>query len=67
MIPISFNMYNILYEMYYRIEPQDRYQVQTQSQTKVIGVMLPEVHGTKKTLDMSTLPENKSPRYKSNR
>ena len=27
-IPISFNMYNALYETYYRIEPQDRYQVQ---------------------------------------
>ena len=26
-IPISFNMYNILYETYYRIEPQDRYQI----------------------------------------
>ena len=28
-IPISFNMYNTLYEMYYRIELQDRYRVQT--------------------------------------
>ena len=28
-IPISFNMYNTLYETYYRIESQDRYQVQT--------------------------------------
>ena len=27
-IPISFNMYNTLYEMYYRIESQDRYQLQ---------------------------------------
>ena len=27
-IPISFNIYNTLYEMFYRIEPQDRYQVQ---------------------------------------
>ena len=28
-IPISFNMYNTLYETYYRIEPQDQYLVQT--------------------------------------
>ena len=27
-IAISLNMYNALHEMYYRIEPQDRYQVQ---------------------------------------
>ena len=60
-IPISFNMYNVLYEIYYIIEPQDRYQVQMQSQTKVIGVTLPKVHGAKKTLDMSTLPEKQKP------
>ena len=47
--------------MYYRIEPQERYQVQMQSQTKVIGAMLPEVHGTKKTLDTSALPEKQKP------
>ena len=58
-IPILFNMYNALYESYYRIEPQDRYQVQMQSQTKVIGAMLPKVHGTKTTLDMSSLPEKR--------
>ena len=60
-IPILFNMYNDLYETYYRMEPQDRYQVQMQSQTKVIGVMLPKVHGTKKTLDMITLSEKQGP------
>ena len=27
-IPISFNMYNALYETYYRIEPTDKYLVQ---------------------------------------
>ena len=27
-IPISFNMYNALYETYYRIEPADKYLVQ---------------------------------------
>ena len=49
-IPISFNMYNALYETYYRIELQDQYLVQTQSQTEVTGIMLPEVHGARKTL-----------------
>ena len=39
-IPISLNTYNALYQMYYRIEPQDRYQVQTQSHMKVTGVLL---------------------------
>ena len=31
------------------------------SQTKVTGIMLPEVHGTKKTLDMNVLPEKQKP------
>ena len=31
-IPISFNMYNALYETYYRIEMKDQYLVQTQLQ-----------------------------------
>ena len=66
-ISISFNMCNVLYETYYRIDPQDRYQVQMQSQTKAIGVTLTKVHGTKKTLDMSTLLEIQKPRYMSNR
>ena len=60
-IPISFNMYNALYETFYRIEPQDRYLVQTRSQTKVTGIMLPEVHGTKKMLDTRVLPEKQKP------
>ena len=33
-IHISFNMYNALYETYYRVELTDRYLVQMQSQTK---------------------------------
>ena len=56
-IPISFNMYKALYETYYKIEPQDRYLVQTRSQTKATGITLPEVHGMKKTLDTRMLPE----------
>ena len=57
-IPISFNMYNTLYETYYRIEPKDQYLVQTWSQTKVKGITLPEVHGVKKMLHTKVLPEN---------
>ena len=49
-IPISFNMYNALHEIYYRDNPIDRYLVQMQSQTKVAGVKLPEVHGSRKTI-----------------
>ena len=60
-IPVSFNMYNALYETYYRIEPQVWYLVQTQSQTKATGVTLPEVHGAKKTLDTRVLLEKQKP------
>ena len=49
-IPISFNMYDTLYETYYRVEPIGRYFVQTWSLTKAAGVKLPEVHGTRKTI-----------------
>ena len=60
-IPILFNMSNALYETYYRIQPQDWYLVQTLSQTKVTEVRLPEVHGTKKTLDTRVFPEKQKP------
>ena len=33
-IPISFNMYNILHKRYYNLGLTDKYLVQTQSQTK---------------------------------
>ena len=53
-IPVSFNMYDILYEIYYRIEMKDQYLVQTQTQTKVAGIILPEVHGAKKVLTIES-------------
>ena len=56
-ILISFNMYNALYENYYSIEIEDKYLVQMPSQTKATGIMLPEVHGVKKMLDMNVLPK----------
>ena len=49
-IPISFNMYNALYENYYRDDPINKYLVQMQSQTKAAGIKLPEVHGVEKTI-----------------
>ena len=57
-IPISFNMYNALYETYYRIEISDKYLVQTHSQTKAAGISLSEVHGTRKTL-VTSMPIEK--------
>ena len=60
-IPISFNMYNTLYETYYRIEMMDKYLVQTYSQMKAAGINLPEVHGTRKTLITSMPLEKQKP------
>ena len=60
-IPISFNMYNTLYETYYRIEMTDKYLVQTCSQMKSTGINLPEVHGTRKTLITSMPLEKQKP------
>ena len=37
-IPMSFNMYNTLYETWYRIEMKDKYLVQTCLQTKAVGI-----------------------------
>ena len=55
-IPISSNMYNILYERYYNIGKSERYLVQTQSQTKSSGLQLLEIHGVSKNLDPNIQP-----------
>ena len=65
-IPISFNMYNTLYENYYNIEIEIKYLVQMRSQTKVTGIMLPEVHGTKKMLQTNELLEKQKPLIQEN-
>ena len=44
---------------------KDRYLVQMKSQMKSTGIMLPEVHGTKKMLDMNVLPEKQKPQIHS--
>ena len=41
-IPISFNMYQVLHKKYYNTE---NYLVQTRSQARSSGIKLPEVHG----------------------
>ena len=53
-IPISFNMKLVLQNKYYNVnENEEKYMVQTRSQTKASGVQLPEVHGSRKRLDPS--------------
>ena len=56
-ILISFNMYKSLNETYYSIETKEQYLVLMWSQTKLSGIALPEVYGTKKTLDTNVVPE----------
>ena len=60
-IPMSFNMYNTLYETNYKNDSTDRYIVQRPSQTKVVGVMLPEVHGARKTIVTHSPIEKQKP------
>ena len=51
-IPISFNIKSILQDEYYNVnEDEEKYMVQTRSQTKASGVQLLEVHGLRKSLD----------------
>ena len=60
-IPISFNMYNALYETYYRIESADKYLLQMQSQTRATRINLLEVHGTRKTIVINMPIEKQKP------
>ena len=53
-IPISFNIHNVLHENYYNIE---NYLVQTRSQARSSGIKLPKVHGVRKNLDPNMKPE----------
>ena len=51
-IPISFNLRTVLQDKYYSMEGEnERYMIQTRSQTKASGVQLPEVYGSRKGLD----------------
>ena len=53
-IPISFNMYQVLQEKYYNTE---NYLVQTRSQTRSSGIKLQEVYDMGKNLDPNIKPE----------
>ena len=52
-IPISFNMGQVLDDNYYN----EKYLIQTRSQAKSSGIKLPEVHGMGKNLDPNLKPE----------
>ena len=57
-IPISFNMKSVLQNKYYNVnENEEKYMVQSRSQTKASGVQFPEVHGSRKRLDPHKIPE----------
>ena len=66
-IPISFNMRNILHASYYTIESvrrtEDKYLVQTRSQSKSSSIMLPEVHGVEKGINAHVQPEKQTLRH----
>ena len=55
-IPISFSMKAVLQDKYYSLE-NEKYIIQTRSQTRANGVQLPEVHGLRKGLDPHKIPE----------
>ena len=52
-VPISFNMHQLLDDNYYN----EKYLIQTRSQAKSSGIKLPEVHGMGKNLDPNLKPE----------
>ena len=55
-IPISFNMRETLKQKYYKVE-EDKFLVQTRSQTKPSGIKLPAIHHATKTLVPHERPE----------
>ena len=62
-IPISFNMRNVLHDRYYNIRKlrtEEKYMVQTRSQSKSISINLPEVHGVDKGINPHVRPEKQT-------
>ena len=55
-IPISFNIRETQKQKYYKVE-EEKFLVQTRSQTKSSGIKLPAVHSTTKTLVPHEIPE----------
>ena len=60
-IPVSFNMQDILQSRYYNLDEGKvgKYFIQTRTQVKSSGIKLPDVHGIEKGLDLNILPEKK--------
>ena len=60
-IPISFNMQEVLHARYYNIHENEwkRYLIQTRSKAKMRGTVLPKVPGIDKGVDPNVQPENK--------
>ena len=56
-IPISFDMKAILNDKYHNVGKENRYLVQTCSQSKDTGTKLPEVHGAEKGIEQDLKPE----------
>ena len=59
-IPISFNMRNILHDRYYNVwkaRMKDKYLIQTRLQSKSSSINLPEVHGVEKGVNPNVGPE----------
>ena len=59
-IPISFNMQNMLYDRYYNIgerEEEGKYLIQTRLQSKSSSITLPAGHGVNKGINSSVRPE----------
>ena len=62
-IPISFNTGNVLHDRYYNVRNvrmEDKYLVQTQSQSKSSGINLPEVHEVDKGINPYVKPEKQT-------
>ena len=58
--PILFNMYNVLYETYYKVEMKDQYLAQILSQTKAARIVSLKVHGAKKAATIES-PKHQVP------
>ena len=58
-VPISFNMQNVLHARYYNINEreQGKYLAQTRTYAQTSGTILPEVHGIGKGIDPNVRPE----------
>ena len=56
-IPISLDMKAILNDKYYNVGKENRYLIQTHSQSKDTGIKVPEVHGAEKGIDPDLKPE----------